>query len=70
MHIKSIHEERKDLKCSICNSLFARQATLRSHIKTHEKHKPFQCKTCDNCFTSKFIMEKHISAVHEGKKAL
>ena len=64
-------EEKKPLKCDICDYSFSRKDHMKKHVASvHEGNKPFKCDICDYSFSRKDHMKKHITSVHEGKKYL
>jgi hypothetical protein len=68
-HIAAVHEERKDLKCSICNVICDSKKCLKKHIfNVHEKKKPYECTLCENFFYTNYCLKKHVYAVHGNWK--
>ena len=68
-HISSIHENRKNHTCPICQKMFFCNIYLKKHISTvHEKQKNHKCPVCNAAFGFKSYVAKHISAVHENQK--
>merc|ERR1712223_1027589 len=57
-------------KCSICNTVFSVQRSLREHIEVvHEGKKPFDCTLCEKKFSKKNNLNQHFERHHvESKK--
>ena len=69
MYIRSVHEEKKPHKCSICDASFAEKSTLTKHVNgVHGKL--FVCSICDNNFGRKSTLHNHMRSVHEENKPL
>ena len=69
IHIKLVHEGRKDHKCDSCGKFFISKQAVRKHIHTiHEGHKDYCCESCGKSFSTAFSLKIHMSAVHEGRK--
>ena len=70
-HIAVVHEERKALKCSICDGIFDSKKCLKNHI-FHDHYgnwKPYKCSICEKAFCFKNSLKQHCTDVHEEKKA-
>ena len=70
-HIDAIHEERKALKCSICDGIFDSKKCLKNHI-FHDHYgnwRPYKCSICEKAFCFKNSLKQHCTDVHEEKKA-
>jgi KRAB domain-containing zinc finger protein len=66
--IKSVHEENKLLKCSVCKFSCELSIDLKRHIlSNHGGQKTFNCAICDDTFEEKFKLKNHIESAH-GKK--
>lgn len=60
-------EEKKQLKCEICHSTFARQQNLSYHMRRiHLNEKTFLCSTCGKQFFLKIDYNRHI-LLHRGE---
>ena len=62
VHIKSVHEQRKDENCHICDKKFARKNDLRKHIMRHERIKNFVCELCGKGYPFKHELTMHINS--------
>ena len=64
-HIKSVHDNIRNYKCSYCEKSFFAGNDRRKHIAAvHMKEKPYQCDICFKRFISNFV-EEHKRQVHE-----
>lgn len=54
-------------KCRICNKVYARPSTLRTHMRTHKGEKPFKCQICLKSFTQDANLTAHLR-IHSGEK--
>ena len=67
-HVKTVHEGRKDYKCSQCDKFFSQQGNLKAHIKTiHEGVKDFRCDICGDAFGYSYELKKHTKTFHEDE---
>ncbi len=56
------------VKCTECDSLFARMTTMKQHIKlVHQKHKPYICSQCGAGYSSRYNLNEHM-VFHTGEK--
>ena len=63
-------EGMKKFSCNICNNLFTKKQSAKSHIITiHQGRKDYICSQCNKALGSSSSLLKHIRAVHEGQKA-
>lgn len=46
-------------KCIICQKLFKRPSSLKTHMNIHTGNKPFQCPNCKKTFNAKSNMLRH-----------
>lgn len=56
--------------CSICNKAFARNGSLRSHLRTHTKsyvEKQHGCSICGKRFSISYSLNKHM-LIHTGER--
>ena len=69
IHITSVHEGKKPLKCDICDYCCSPKSHMNRHIASvHEGKKPFKCDICDHSFCQKRDLNRHVASIHEGKK--
>lgn len=65
-----MHEAKKPFKCNICNTRFALNGNLNTHIAfVHQEEKPFKCDICVYMFKQKSKMSRHRDSVQGGRKA-
>ena len=58
VHIRVIHEERKDPKCDMCGKFFSQTKSLKRHIHTiHESHKDYKCHYCAKNFSQAGVLK-------------
>ena len=68
-NVASVCEDKRPIKCTICNYNCSQKDILNNHIASvHEGKKPFICSTCNYSCLRKGRLTKHIESVHEGKK--
>ena len=80
-HVKTVHEGRKDHKCSFCGKCYTQKSVLNQHKKTFHKdmiseeteikeqiEKKTDCDFCGKSFNHTFYLNKHVKTVHEGVK--
>ena len=46
IHIEAVHEEKKQLKCDICDAKYAQKSNLNTHAAVHDVKKALKCDTC------------------------
>ena len=70
MHIDSVHNQQKDIKCNICGKSFSRVDILKKHnSEVHNANlKKHKCDICEKLFTRAFHLKSHINSVHFGQK--
>ena len=70
-HIRHVHENTKDQRCSICRKSFVNKYTLKCHMQTHkplhERQYKFQCKLCNARFNNKSMFNDHTN-IHTNKR--
>lgn len=62
-HVKW-HEEREDIPCVICGTMF-KQTELRHHLMEVHSNDSLPCSYCGKLFTSRKYLEKH-ELIHQG----
>ena len=69
-HIAAVHEERKALKCSICDGIFDSKKCLKNHIfhVHYGNWKLYKCSICEKKFCHEYSLKQHSADVHEEKK--
>ena len=51
VHVRTVHEKRKDHACPHCAAAFGRAGDLTTHVRTvHEKRKDHACPHCAAAF--------------------
>ena len=69
IHIETVHEGKKQVKCNTCNKTLTNQAALNNHIHVvHKGRKDHHCESCGKSFGIKHQLRKHIHLVHEGRR--
>ena len=64
----TVHEEKKFIKCDICDFSSELNIDLKNHMSSiHGGIKQFICVICDGSFELKIKLQTHIESVH-GKK--
>ncbi|XP_020623883.1 protein glass-like [Orbicella faveolata] len=54
-------------KCRLCDKVYARPSTLRTHMRTHSGEKPYQCHICMKSFSQDANLTAHLR-IHSGEK--
>ncbi len=62
MHVSN--DQKKPLKCSVCEEVFYSVTYLLGHIRSRHKDKEVQCPDCKKAFTKACHMKQHRDAVH------
>ena len=69
LHIKNVHEGRRDHKCETCGKSFSVLANMRKHINTvHLGLKKFQCPFCNTAYGQNGDLGRHIKRCHSKEK--
>lgn len=69
IHIREIHEGRRDHSCPLCNYVCAKTSQLKRHRLTHTGEKPFKCTYCEQAYAQSNDLTKHVARVHADGKA-
>ncbi len=65
-HVATVHEERKQIECDICNVKFTLKQMMIHHVAVvHEGNKQFNCDICNTNFGQKGNLKRHVAMVHE-----
>ena len=64
MHIRCIHERKRDHLCDLCGAKFQYLHALKDHKLTHAGIKTFFCKICQKRFMKSASCRKHLRNVH------
>ena len=81
IHMRTVHPEVRDYKCTDCEKAFRVKENLVLHFKhvhlgvkyAQRPKKPYkpkprkQCPKCDKSFQNNSLLKDHIDVVHEGK---
>ena len=81
IHVRTVHPEVRDYKCTDCEKAFRVKENLVLHFKhvhlgvkyAERPKKPYkpkprkQCPKCDKSFQNNNLLKDHIDVVHEGK---
>ena len=67
LHIKAVHEKRKDFMCNQCGRRFSQLISLQTHVKhVHFGiERAFSCKHCQRNFTSPRSRHLHVEKDHK-----
>ena len=64
-HVGTVHEEKKQFECKVCNSKFTQKANLNRHVTiVHKGSKQFKCEVCNTKFGEKAYLNKQVARVH------
>ena len=67
LHIKAVHEKRKDFMCNECGRCFSQLISLQTHVKHVHfgVERAFPCKHCEKVFTSPRGRHLHVEKAHK-----
>ena len=58
-HIRTVHCNYKEFKCSECHETFGKKETLLAHQQIHTGVAPFQCPACGKGFKYEHNIKRH-----------
>ena len=65
IHIREVHEGRRNHKCESCGKAFKNSRGLKRHIDTvHKGLKPYQCSFCNTAYGQSGDLKRHIKRCH------
>ena len=68
-HIKSVHENIRDLKCEFCEKSFSSPNVRSHHVqKIHNQQKDHKCQYCDKCFWMPSELKIHVKSIHLNQR--
>lgn len=67
VHIKTVHEKRKDFMCNQCGRCFTQLISLQSHVKHIHfgLERAFPCKVCSQVFSNPRSRQLHVEKLHK-----
>ena len=68
VHIRNVHEKRKDHICPECNKALGSAQSVISHLKAiHDKVKDLKCEICDFSCSLQQSLTSHLKLVHHKR---
>ena len=64
IHLRKLHERKRDLFCDQCDETFDRLTRLEDHINSIHKNQPYVCGSCDKTFNFRRHLQVHVVKVH------
>jgi uncharacterized C2H2 Zn-finger protein len=69
LHVRSVHEKRRDHACPLCAAAFCEASKLTRHVRTvHEQRRDHACPHCTAAFKRAEDLTAHVRAVHEKRR--
>jgi hypothetical protein len=69
VHVRTVHEQRRDHACPQCEAAFGEACNLRVHVRTvHEQRRDHACSQCAAAFGEAGHLRTHVRTVHEQRK--
>jgi uncharacterized C2H2 Zn-finger protein len=69
MHVRTVHEKRRDYACPHCTAAFGAANSLTTHVRTvHEKRRDHACPHCTAAFGVANTLMAHVRTVHEKRR--
>lgn len=67
VHIKTVHEKRRDFMCNQCGRCFTQLISLQAHVKHIHfgVERSFPCKHCSKIFTNPRSRQLHVEKLHK-----
>jgi len=66
VHVRTVHEKRRDYQCYKCGKAFGEASLLRRHCQAvHDDERCFECNECGAVFRTAAYRDNHINAVHK-----
>ena len=71
LHIKNVHEGRRDYKCGTCGKAFSNLSGMKKHRDTvHLGLKKYQCSFCNTAYGQNGDLSRHIKRCHLQEKQI
>ena len=68
IHIREVHEGRRNHKCESCGKAFSNSGRRKRHIDTvHKGLKPHQCCFCNTAYGQSGDLKRHIKRCHPNE---
>lgn len=58
-HLRTVHEGRRDFKCTFCQKGFSEKVGRDDHERIHTGEKPYKCDLCDKSFRANSMLCSH-----------
>ena len=68
IHIDSVHLNKREYACHLCEKRYNEEKVLRKHILwVHYKVRDYMCNECGKEFGQLVHLRRHFDSVHLGK---